>query len=190
MNCIGCDNSGYRKLCYYDNEHNTCTPNNMGKSSFKCVGMGYGASSGDKQCVQTNLPPGDDRYSTMSECQSSCSGTGHPGPPLGQTSYQCVGTGYGGSGKQCVRTNLPPGDDRYSTMSECQSSCSGTGPPLGQTSYQCVGTGYGGSGKQCVRTNLPPGNGRFTNMSECQSSCSGTGPPGPKSFLSRFDGIN
>jgi hypothetical protein len=75
-------------------------------------------------------------------------------------------------------------------MSECQSSCSGTGPPLGQTSYQCVGTGYGGSGKQCVRTNLPPGNGRFTNMSECQSSCSGTGPPGPKSFLSRFDGIN
>ena len=140
MNCIGCDNSGYRKLCYYDNEHNTCTPNNMGKSS-----------------------------------------------------YQCVGMGYGGSGKQCVLTNLPPGDDRYSTMNECQSNCSRNNPPLGQTSYQCVGMGYGGSGKQCVLTNLPPGNGRFTNMNDCQNSCSGTGPPGPpnkqNSFLRRFDGV-
>ena len=116
MNCLNCDNTGYRRLCNYDDETYTCTNNQQ--YSFDCVTTGYG---NNKQCVP--LPIGQGRYKTMGECQQSCDIQ----PPVGEISYQCVDIGYGKDkgGKECIpmynRPNIEQG--RFSTMGECQRSC-------------------------------------------------------------------
>ena len=178
MNCLNCDNTGYRRLCNYDNETYTCTNNQQ--YSFDCVTTGY---KNNKQCVP--LPIGQGRYKTMGECQQSCDIQ----PPVGEISYQCADIGYGKDkgGKECIlmynRPDIEQG--RFSTMGECQRSCAipvtpitpitpipSPPGPVGQKSYQCVGMGYGGnSSKQCVEMNAPPGQGRFSTMGECQRSC-------------------
>ena len=80
MFCVGCDNSGYRNLCNYDNEHNTCNqpPSPpLHPKSYKCVSKGYGPNG--KQCVLTQSPPGPGLYTTMNDCQQHCHGGS--GPP-------------------------------------------------------------------------------------------------------------
>ena len=126
MTCIGCDSTGYRKLCFYDDEHNTC--NNppeppLQSKSYKCVGTGYGGNN--KRCVQVNDPPGPGRYPSMQQCQADCSTPKPPVPPLQSKSYKCVGTGYGGNNKRCDQMNAPPGPGRYPSMQQCQSHCGG-----------------------------------------------------------------
>jgi len=125
MTCRGC-NSSYRKLCNYDDYHNTCGGGGdrpiLGQSSYKCVQKGFG--SNQNQCVHVNQAPGPGRFTTMQECQQNCS---TPGPPLQSKSYKCVGTGYGGNNRQCVHMNAPPGSGRYPSIQECQSHCGGGG---------------------------------------------------------------
>ena len=122
MTCLGCDSTGYRKLCNYDDEHNTCGGGDhpiLGQSSYKCVEKGYG--SNQNQCVHVNQAPGPGRFTTMQECQQNCSTP----RPLQSKSYKCVGTGYGGNNRQCVKINALPGTGRYPSIQECQSHCGG-----------------------------------------------------------------
>ena len=186
MTCLGCDSTGYRKLCNYDDEHNTCGGGDhpiLGQSSYKCVGKGFG--SNQNQCVHVNQAPGPGRFTTMQECQQNCS---TPGPPLQSKSYKCVGTGYGGNNRQCVQMNAPPGPGRYPSIQQCQQNCSTPGPPLQSKSYKCVGTGYGGNNRQCVQMNAPPGPGRYPSIQQCQSHCGGGGNVG-SSYRSSSDYI-
>ena len=74
MTCLGCDSTGYRKLCNYDDEHNTCGGGDhpiLGQSSYKCVEKRFG--SNQNQCVHVNQAPGPGRFTTMQECQQNCS---------------------------------------------------------------------------------------------------------------------
>lgn len=115
MKCRGCDNTGYRSLCNYDDGVNNCGGGggggNLGQFSFKCIGPGS-----NQQCVRVNQPPGPGRYSNMKECERQCS-------TLGTKSYICSGTGYGGSAKKCLEVNRPPGPGRFSNMGDCKRSC-------------------------------------------------------------------
>jgi hypothetical protein len=106
MTCYGCDRSGYRELCNYDTTTNTCGKE---KTSFKCVGTGYG--SNNKKCVQINSPPGTDSYSNVQECEKMCRGS-----PLGQTSFSC-------EGGRCVRKGKAAGKGGYSNYKECEKNC-------------------------------------------------------------------
>ena len=121
MNCLGCDSSGYRKICNYDDEHNTCEGRPiLGQSSFKCVSTGFGDIN--KQCVHINAPPGQGRYPSMKQCEDNCSS---PRPNIQSKSYQCMSSGYGSGGvnKQCVQINAPPGQGRYPSMKQCEDNC-------------------------------------------------------------------
>lgn len=142
-----CNNNEYRKLCSYDNTHNTCNPI-LGQSSFVC---------NNQQCVHTNKSPGPGRFTTISDCQKNC------GSPVGTKSFKCVGMGYGGGKKQCVVTNKPPGPFNYTTMSDCKQKC---GKNVGDFSYIC-------KHMSCEKQNIPPGSGTFPSMKECQKSCTG-----------------
>jgi hypothetical protein len=82
MTCIGCDSTGYRKICNYD-RHTTCNKNYMlpiQLKSYQCFGSGYGSGNNDKSCVQMNAPPGHGRYQSIQECQQNCGG--EKGPPV------------------------------------------------------------------------------------------------------------
>jgi hypothetical protein len=173
MNCFGCDNSGYRKLCNYDDINNNCGNATLNNFSFECVGTGA-----NKKCVRVNKPPGNGRYATEEDCRRNCMS------PLGQFSYKCVGSG---NNQQCVRVNEPPGPGLYTTMDECQRKCQII---TQNTSYQCVGTGYGsgGAGKQCIQVNLPPGNGRFSSYNDCQRSCGFSGGGGGNTIAKYIGG--
>ena len=74
MNCTGCDLTGYRKLCHYDNNHDTCKPTQKPKQvSYKCIGTGYGSGTRNKNlCIKQNLPAGRGSYSSFQECQQNC----------------------------------------------------------------------------------------------------------------------
>ena len=82
----------------------------------------------------------------------------------GQTSFKCVGTGYGSNNKKCVQVNTPPGPDSYISAQECEKRCNGS--PLGQTSFSC-------EGGQCVRKSKAPGLGDYSNYKECEQNCGG-----------------
>jgi hypothetical protein len=83
----------------------------------------------------------------------------------GQTSFKCVGTGYGSNNKKCVQVNTPPGPDSYINAQECEKRCNGS--PLGQTSFSC-------EGGQCVRKSKAPRLGDYSNYKECEQNCGGT----------------
>jgi hypothetical protein len=183
------NNTGYRMLCNYDTLHDTChsgpptPPTPVHFLSYECVGTGYGDNN-DMMCVPTNKPPNPSqgRYMTAQECAQACGGSM---PPLGRTSFKCVGTGYGGNQKVCVKTNEPPNPHTgtFATAQECAQACGGSMPPLGRTSFKCVGTGYGGNKKVCVETNEPPNphTGTFATTQECLNECN---KPTPVKFVS------
>ena len=79
MNCR-CT-SRYRRLCNYDDEHNTCPspgprptptpepgpePTPVHIISYQCVATGYGK----KECIKLNSSRG--KFPTLDECKKSC----------------------------------------------------------------------------------------------------------------------
>ncbi len=103
--------SNYKNLCGYDCMHCTCDdpfpppcPEPFPKEeSYVCAPD----SCGSNRCVKVNFPPGNDRFSTMQECQSCCANEG---------SFSCI------NGK-CVHTMDPIGPGRFSSMEECRYYC-------------------------------------------------------------------
>jgi hypothetical protein len=195
MNCNGCNSNGYRKLCNYDDENNTCeqSPHMLGLFSYMCI-----LQENKNVCILVQEPPNSSlgRYSTMQQCRKNCKQI------LGQTSFTCVNTG---NGKICVRVNLPPGPGRYSTMEQCRRNClpqvnpiptpvrpiptpvrpiptpvrpipTPVRPiptPVTPFSYKVV---YTNTGPMCVKMNMFPDSsaGRYKSVDECVASM-GTG---------------
>lgn len=163
MACL--NNSGYRRLCYYDDYHNTCSdqPKPM---SYKCVGKGTGGST--SQCVKVHEPVGNGTFSTMTECSTHC---GTKLPHL-QTSYACVNKSYGSGGgqKMCVRQNSPPGPGSYKKLSDCIKKCGPVQTSL-KTYYTCENKGLGHSSPTCVVNLGSGGPGTYHSHDSCMSSC-------------------
>lgn len=85
MTCIECNGSGYRRLCNYDAVSNKCKQT-LGKTSFKCVGTGYGGTN--QKCIKINEAPGNGKYSNIQECQQHCGENGYV-KNISSPSYKC-----------------------------------------------------------------------------------------------------
>ena len=196
MSCIiGCDNTGYSKICNYDLQHDTCHP------AIPVINNTYECINGECKPSNKQYNPINGIYGSINQCKAYCQPI-----PKDVFSYTC-------NGNSCVQTtDYPtPNNGVYATTEECQSVCrsskldqvaykytvvnGATGFPGGFCSivkeypninndtyknleecqnhiysYKCVGTGHN---KSCTKVNEPvdPSKGNYSSIQECEQIC-------------------
>ena len=166
MSCIvGCDNTGYSKICNYDLQHDTCHPAiPVPNNTYECI---------DGECTSSNKPynPMNGVYGSINQCKAYCQPK-----PRDVFSYVC-------NGNTCIQTkDFPtPNNGVYATPEECQSICRSSKLDLLAYKYISSGaTGHPGGVCTVVKEHPNINNDTYRNLEDCQKQihsfkCIGTG---------------
>ena len=181
--------NGYRKLCKYDSQTNTCSEPVQSRQTYECL-------NGQCQTSTKEYDPSNNVYNSVYECRAFC----HPAIPNEDSSFENVhkSNGYRKLCKYDSQTNTcnqlhpdgvtyeclngqcnmstkeyDPYNSVYDNIDECRTYCQSTIPD--EVSYKCI---QSGSNNLCTQINEYPdvNNNRYPTLQECTSHCSYENP--------------
>ena len=181
--------NGYRKLCKYDSQTNTCSEPVQSRQTYECL-------NGQCQTSNKKYDPSNNVYNSVYECRAFC----HPAIPNEDSSFENVhkSNGYRKLCKYDSQTNTcnqlhpdgltyeclngqcnistkeyDPYNSVYDNIDECRTYCQSTIPD--EVSYKCI---QSDSNNLCTQINEYPdvNNNRYPTLQECTSHCSYENP--------------
>jgi hypothetical protein len=185
--------NGYRKLCKYDSQTNTCSEPVQSRPTYECL-------NGQCQSSNKQYDPSNNVYNSVYECRAFC----HPAIPNEDSSFENVSksNGYRKLCKYDSQTNTcnrlhpdgvtyeclngqcnmstkeyDPYNSVYDNINECRRYCQSSIPD--EVSYTCIQSGIENSNNLCTQineypdiNNMPPdGITSFVTADECTSVC-------------------